>query len=316
MDLQLALIICGFLLAAYSTVANDSIQTVGTFLSSNAHRPWWLLWIFISGILCIVLLYGWHTNDGDVAYGRLEKYPFPEDFSWIYVLAPLILLGLTKFGYPVSTTFLILTVFAPKNLGAMLIKSLSGYAVAIIVTFLIVFFVTRALEKKFAATNKEKPPVHWVIFQWFSTAFLWSQWLIQDLANIYVFLPRNLEFHYLILSLVLMICLQGVLLYFRGGKIQKVVLSKTNVTDIRSACIIDLLFGIILFIFKNLSNIPMSTTWVFLGVLAGRELALTLLLKHRGMKGIGKNIGSDAFKAIIGLIISVLIALLLPKLAA
>lgn len=31
--------IIGFLLAAYSIVANDAIQTLGTFLSSNAKRP-------------------------------------------------------------------------------------------------------------------------------------------------------------------------------------------------------------------------------------------------------------------------------------
>ncbi len=35
--------IVGFVLAGYSVVANDAIQTLGTFLSSNAHRPWWLL---------------------------------------------------------------------------------------------------------------------------------------------------------------------------------------------------------------------------------------------------------------------------------
>lgn len=33
----------GFLMAAYSIVANDAIQTLGTFLSSNSHRPWWVL---------------------------------------------------------------------------------------------------------------------------------------------------------------------------------------------------------------------------------------------------------------------------------
>jgi hypothetical protein len=35
--------IVGFLFAAYSIVANDAIQTLGTFLSSNAKRPWWML---------------------------------------------------------------------------------------------------------------------------------------------------------------------------------------------------------------------------------------------------------------------------------
>ena len=67
------LMVVGFLLAAYAVVANDSIQTLGTFLASNAQRPWWQLWIFASSILVAVLLYGWWVNSGDPAYGRLEE---------------------------------------------------------------------------------------------------------------------------------------------------------------------------------------------------------------------------------------------------
>ena len=43
--------IVGFLIASYSIVANDAIQTLGTFLSSNAKRPWWLLWLYACSIL-------------------------------------------------------------------------------------------------------------------------------------------------------------------------------------------------------------------------------------------------------------------------
>jgi hypothetical protein len=31
----------------------------------------------------------------------------------------------------------------------------------------------------------------WFVLQWLSTGFLWSQWLMQDLANIFVYLPRQ-----------------------------------------------------------------------------------------------------------------------------
>ncbi len=122
--------ILGFLLAAYSIVANDAIQTLGTFLSSNSHRPWWVLWIFASVILSAVLLFSYFTNNGDVSYGRLEKFPMPANFSWFYVIPPIALVFLTRLGFPVSTTFLVLTVFRPENLGGMLSKSLIGYLVA------------------------------------------------------------------------------------------------------------------------------------------------------------------------------------------
>ena len=40
----------GFMFAAYSAIANDSIQTIGTFLASNSDRKWYTLWFFIGGI--------------------------------------------------------------------------------------------------------------------------------------------------------------------------------------------------------------------------------------------------------------------------
>ncbi|MEL6973478.1 MAG: hypothetical protein AAFO02_25200, partial [Bacteroidota bacterium] len=36
----------------------------------------------------------------------------------------------------------------------------------------------------------------------------------------------------------------------------------------------DFLYALILLFFKEFSNVPMSTTWVFLGLLAGREIAI------------------------------------------
>ncbi len=55
----------------------------------------------------------------------------PEHFSWIYCVPPFVLLLLTRWGIPVSTTFLTLTLFEPKALSSMLLKSLLGYATLI-----------------------------------------------------------------------------------------------------------------------------------------------------------------------------------------
>jgi len=106
--------VLGFALAAYSIVANDSIQTLGTFLCSNAKRPWWILWLWISGIMVVTVLWGWYANSGDPAFGRLNQkgIALPETFSWLYVVPPLILVALTRAGIPVSTSLLVLTAFA------------------------------------------------------------------------------------------------------------------------------------------------------------------------------------------------------------
>jgi hypothetical protein len=120
------LMVIGFCLAAYSIVGNDVPQTLGTFISSNAHRPWWVLWLFISTILVVVLIYGWYASGvGDASYGRLETIPFPEGgVTWLYIVPPILLLFLTKYGIPVSTTFLVLTIFSPASLGSMMVKSM------------------------------------------------------------------------------------------------------------------------------------------------------------------------------------------------
>ena len=311
MSLPEILMILGFALAAYSVISNDSIQTLGTFLSSNAHRPWWAMWIFGSSILLAVLVYGWLVNDGDPSYGRLEAFPPPAGgVSWLHVLAPFTLLVLTRFGVPVSTTFLVLSVFAPGNIDSMLFKSLSGYLVAFVVAILL-YLATRRLTAYLSrnAGNREAGAIHWVVLQWVSTAFLWSQWLIQDLANIFVFLPRVIDVWGLVASIGLLLVIQGVIFYQHGGAIQKIVTSKTMTADTRSATIIDFLFGLILLVFKEWSNMPMSTTWVFLGLLAGREVAMTLQTPGRNLRETARLVGMDAFKAFTGLVVSVLLAL-------
>lgn len=90
----------------------------------------------------------------------------------MHAIPPVFILLLTRFGVPVSTTFLVLTVFAPSNLEDMLIKSVMGYAVAIVAGGLVYVFVSRVVEQRFIDTRQEKPKARWVALQWMSTAFL------------------------------------------------------------------------------------------------------------------------------------------------
>ena len=310
--------VAGFLLAAYSVVANDSIQTLGTFLASNAQRPWWVLWLFASGILLATICYSWYVNSGDVAYGRLAKFPVPEGgVSWLHALPPLALLILTRFGVPVSTTFLVLTVFAVTggqegNLGKMLAKSGLGYAVAFVTAIVLFSLVFKRASEYFHRTRGEAIPRYWVVLQWASTAFLWSQWLVQDLANIFVYLPRQLSAEWLVFGVVVLLVMQGYIFHQFGGEIQKIVTTKTDTTDIRAATIIDALYGMVLLVFKEWSDMPMSTTWVFLGILAGREFALSRYLADTQLKGTARKVFSDALKALSGLVVSVVLAFGLP----
>lgn len=325
--------VVGFLLAAYSVIANDSIQTLGTFLSSNSHRPWWVLWLFASGIMVAALLYAQFYAGGDIADGKLNKLPYPEGgIQWWHALPPLILLFLTRFGIPVSTTFLVLTIFALTGgsategvMTSMLIKSAIGYAVAFGSGAVIWLLISRLWETWVGRTDHDehRHPA-WSIAQWGTTGFLWFTWLQQDFANIFVFLPRTQTVMengdtlvtfapgLIIFAAVVMAAMQAYIFRTKGGEIQKIVTSKTNTVDVRSATIVDLVYAVVLYYFKELNDVPMSTTWVFLGLLAGRELAISIVTQLRERGAAFFDVGTDVVRAGIGLIISVILAVGMP----
>lgn len=306
--------IIGFLLSLYACVSNDVIQTLGTFLNTTKHRPVWQVWLFTGTILVLTFVIGWLINDGDMAFGLLDRIPHPDTFYWWHILPPIILLYLTKKGIPVATAFLIISVFSSSQIiGMMILKSFMGYIAALIVSLILYFFIARRVEKRFMYKKYKEISLPWVIAKWASTAVLWTAWLLQDGAKLFVFLPRKLTFTQMALSLVVFLILLYVICYKRGGEIQNIIKLKTNTQDVRSATIIDIVYACILIYFLKLNNIPMSTTWVFLGVLAGREIALYNRLRFITEKKVYKYVIKDFTKAIIGLVVSIAVVLILNQ---
>lgn len=295
----------GFLLAAYSVIANDSVQTLGTWIASNNEKfNWKTLWIAASAVLLWALWYGWYVNGGDISYGRLNRIPWQE-VKWYHAMAPALLLLLTRIGIPVSTSFLVLSAFASTFvLEKMLMKSIMGYAVAAVAAYAIWIVITKIIDEKHDPV-KEEHKVYWRVGQWITTGFLWWTWLSHDMANIAVFLPRQVNFELMVMiSLVFVI---GLFFMFRerGGKIQQIVLEKHNTRYVRSATLIDLFYWLVLWFFKELNDIPMSTTWVFVGLLCGRELAMATMLGNGKLKVVFPLVGKDFLKMITGLLASV-----------
>ncbi len=302
----------GFFFAAYSAIANDSIQTIGTFLASNADRRWWVLWMFIGGIFIATVTYSWIIFDGDVTHQRLTAKGFenaPQTFSFLQVAAPLFLLILTRLRMPVSTTFLLLSAFSAnlEGITSVLVKSLSGYFIAFTVAIVTWILLSKALKKLF----KGEPAKFWRPVQWVVSGSLWAVWLMQDAANIAVYLPRSLELSQFMVFTGFIFCGLGILFYLKGDKIQQIVTEKSYVTDVRSATVIDFVYAIVLYYFKVISVVPISTTWVFIGLLAGRELAMSITDREERGKSYKHSlrlIVKDAGYATIGLIVSIILA--------
>ena len=306
--------IAGFLLSLYACISNDVIQTLGTFLATTKDRPVWQVWLFTGTILVITFVSGWIMNNGDMAFGRLDRIPHPGTFYWWHILPPIILIYLTKKGIPVATAFLIISVFSSSTvIGMMVAKSMIGYITSLLISLVLYFIIARPVEKIFLYMKNKPISKGWVIAKWASTAFLWSSWLLQDGAILFVFLPRKLTVWEMALSLSVFLGLLYLICRSRGGEIQNIVKLKTNTQDIRSATIIDVVYACILIYFLHVNNIPMSTTWVFLGVLAGREIALYNRLRFITEKKVYKHLIKDITKAIIGLVISIIVVFVLNQ---
>jgi hypothetical protein len=309
MDLTTIYTIIGFALAGYSVIANDSIQTLGTFIASKQKWfKWYILAASASFVMIIALGWGWYSYDGDISYGRLTRIPFQE-IQWYHAVAPGILLLLTRIGIPVSTTFLVLSAFASTVvLEKMLMKSVVGYGLAAVVAYFSWIAISKFINEKFDEVDD-----NWIGFWrnsvWVTSGWLWWVWLSHDVANIAVYLPRQLSPALLISVMTYFTFLLFYIFYIHGGPIQKVVLDKTGTRYARSATIINVIYATVLFYFKELNDLPMSTTWVFVGLLCGRELAISTMNKDYKFKYVFPLIGKDFIKMIFGLSVSVGIVL-------
>jgi len=312
MELSLIYTILGFGLAAWSVTANDSIQCLGTFIASKQKWfKWYTLAASASLAMIVTVSYGWWMYDGDISYGRLTQIPYQE-IQWYHAVAPGILLLLTRIGIPVSTTFLVLSAFASTVvLEKMLLKSVVGYAVAAVAAYVCWIGISKFINEKFDEITTHWKITFWRNSVWITTAFLWATWLMHDVANIAVYLPRQLDISLLVIVLIYFTILLFYIFYIHGGPIQKVVLDKTGTRYARSATIINIIYAVILYYFKELNNLPMSTTWVFVGLLCGRELAISTMNKDYKLKYVFPLIGKDFVKMVFGLSVSIGIVLVI-----
>ena len=310
MELTLIYTIIGFGLAGWSVIANDSVQTLGTFIASKSK---WFKWYTLAGAASLAMIctisYGWWAYDGDISYGRLTRIPYQE-IQWYHAVAPGILLLLTRIGIPVSTTFLVLSAFASTVvLEKMLVKSVVGYGLAAVVAYICWIGISKFINEKFDEITTPWKISFWRNAVWVSSAYLWAAWLMHDVANIAVYLPRQLDISLLITVIVFFTVLLFYIFYIQGGPIQKVVLDKTGTRYARSATIINTIYAAVLYYFKVLNDLPMSTTWVFVGLLCGRELAIATMNKEYKYSYVFPLIGKDFLKMVFGLSVSVGIVL-------
>lgn len=220
---------------------------------------------------------------------------------------------MTRIGIPVSTSLLVLSAFASSLVfQKILMKSALGYGIAAVLAYILWVLIYRWDNKKNVLPKSHVKP--WRVLQWCATGFLWFTWLSHDVANIAVFLPRSLSVPMLLFILLVFIVDLGFIFKHQGGRIQQIVIEKSHTNYIRSATIIDFCYAFILIVFKQISSIPMLTTWVFIGLLSGRELAISTMLGEKyKFKDVFPLVGKDVLRLLFGLGVTLLIAFMIQN---
>ena len=138
----------------------------------------------MGSIFLITVTYSWINYGGDISYERLASKGLneaPEQFKFLQVFAPVVLLILTRFRMPVSTSILLLSAFATQasSITSILQKSFFGYFIAFVLAIIVWMLTTNLFEKY----KNSKPSKLWLPLQWISSGALWSTWIMQDMAN-------------------------------------------------------------------------------------------------------------------------------------
>jgi hypothetical protein len=313
-----------FSLAAYSVLWNDAVQTLMTYIHSNDDLPKKLLFGGVLAVLLWVIWYGYLFAQWGITYGRLDvKWYADVVVSWYMVFFPLILVVLTRYkGIPVSTSLLMLSIFSSTLLfEKIVLKSAAWYVIAFTSGYFIWLIAEYTLKRiKYKSKWKwQRKVVFWRVLQTCTTILLFSTWLMHDMVNIAVFLPREITFPIMLTISWLFTLALAYTFYIDGGPVWKIVTSKTKIHRLIGATMVDGVYFVILLIFKEWSNIPMSTTWVFIGLLAGRQMAIRSIWrvwkikkKQNKYKIAAMEIAKDLWKMLFGLAIS-LVALVIVR---
>ena len=98
----------------------------------------------------------------------------------------------------------------------MIVKSVVGYGLAAVVAYICWIGISKFINEKFDEITTPWKISFWRNAVWVSSAYLWAAWLMHDVANIAVYLPRQLDISLLITVLVFFRTIHYFLIHLSG----------------------------------------------------------------------------------------------------
>ena len=292
-------------LSVFSVLENSSFQIFGTFLSSNKENSFYKIFLFIVLIFIAVLFFEWNINNGRLDFGRLTNFDYNPYVGLKALTAPLLLFFLTYKKIPVSTTFVLLSGFMTKHtVDMMLAKTATSYLVSFIFGYYIWYILDKRFKDKITKFD-EKDTNFWKNIQILSNIVLIVMWITSNNGNLIVSLPRNFTISSFLLYLSFCAITIAYIILSKGGKMQKSIIdAKKGLNNPKTGSIINMVFSSIILAFQFISTTPIATTWAFIGLLSGREFALSMK-KHGSVNKITiLKILKDLSVLIYGLIVT------------
>lgn len=299
-----------FMLAitCYTLIANNYIQSIGTFIINNKIKFKSNL-IFITLSFTLSTLISWLIFDGNIDYNLLNNIEYKKNLAIAMIFIPLLLNVFTKYGIPVSATFLVIPLFSDSNtLNTMLIKTTTSYFLA----FMVSFFIWNFIKKHFNHLMKmdAKPNLFWNIMEYVTTSLVWIAWNMLNICVFVVFVDRKFNIYELIAVSLIVLVVLYIIMTGNNKQIEEIINEKNETENKKSIAVFNLVFALILIYIEFFSNVPLTTTWVFLGLLAGKDLSDSfseniIFSNSKTKKSILKII-KDLHKAIVGIVFSLI----------
>lgn len=257
----------------YNVMANNFIQTLGTFNVSNKYTKKWKIFLYLVMIFIVYFIYTWLRHDGNIRKGSLRYIEYKESFSYSILLLPILVATFNHFRIPISVTFLSIPLFISGDvIKTMVIKAFINYFLAFAISF--IFWNILYVEFKKILKNKNNHQF-WMIIEYISIGILWCCWLNTCVSSFMVFLPPKLDLKHLILLLIVGSVVISIITIFRpNDKMEQIIEEKTDVKNIMSSVLFNILHSVVLLLLKLNSEVPIPTSWIFTGLLDGRELGI------------------------------------------
>ncbi len=296
----------GFGIVAPAAIANDAIQIFSAYFTAEKNLPWkWSAAIF-STVMGVVHIWGWVRDSGSVSFGLLDRIAMPERFTVWHMAAAVLLLLFTRYKAPVSNTMLILGAFGDERVfNDVFMKSSLGLVCGLI-TSIVIFGVILQLERRGIVARVPADAQRWLRLLLSATCILFWGWLINDTAHFAVYLPRHLSGPEVCAFLAICVAVISVLCWKRLFNIRSIVGETYGMDDsqpiarlARSTALLMVSLAFVLFVLHDYMHVPLSSSFVFIGVLAGRDLLVTFFVPGE-FKGAASRFGKNLALAMLG----------------